>query len=112
MDRLLAYGWPGNVRELANVIERAAIVSTGTILGEGDLPPLAGPAVAAPDSGETVQRTDGTLESVEREHILTILQRTGWVIEGKAGAAAVLGVAPSTLRSRMAQLGIHRRQPA
>jgi transcriptional regulator with GAF, ATPase, and Fis domain len=111
MDRLLAYSWPGNVRELANVIERAAIVSTGAILGEDDLPPLAGPGLGVTDSREAVQGGDGTLESVERAHILKILQRTAWVIEGKSGAAAVLGVAPSTLRSRMAQLGI-RRSPA
>jgi transcriptional regulator with GAF, ATPase, and Fis domain len=111
MDRLLAYTWPGNVRELANVIERAAIVSTGTILGEEDLPPLAGPAVGVSGSAEAVPGGDGTLESMERAHILKVLQRTAWVIEGKSGAAAILGVAPSTLRSRMAQLGI-RRAPA
>jgi transcriptional regulator with GAF, ATPase, and Fis domain len=108
MDRLLGHTWPGNVRELANVIERAAIVSTGRVIDEGDLPPLARPAEGVSGSAEAVQDGDGTLESVERAHILRILQRTGWVIEGKSGAAAVLGVAPSTLRSRMAQLGIRR----
>jgi formate hydrogenlyase transcriptional activator len=108
MDRLRSYAWPGNVRELANVIERAAIVSTGAILGEDDLPPLAGPAVGASESREATEGANVTLESVERAHILKVLQRTAWVIEGKSGAAAVLGVAPSTLRSRMAQLGIRR----
>ncbi len=108
MDRLLAYSWPGNVRELANVIERAAIVSTGTVLGEDDLPPLAGPAVGVADSRASSPTAEGTLESIERAHILRVLERTGWVIEGKSGAAAILGVAPSTLRSRMTQLGIRR----
>ncbi|HEX8794654.1 MAG TPA: sigma 54-interacting transcriptional regulator [Polyangiaceae bacterium] len=112
MDRLLAYTWPGNVRELANVIERAAIVSTGTVLGEEDLPPLAGPAVVANEERKPVEPTDATLESVERAHILRMLERTGWIIEGKAGAAAALGIAPSTLRSRMAQLGIRRASPS
>ena len=56
-----------------------------------------------------VPETKGlTLESIERAHILRVLERTGWVIEGKSGAAAILGVAPSTLRSRMTQLGIRR----
>ena len=108
MDRLLAYSWPGNVRELANVIERAAIVSTGTVLGEDDLPPLAGPAVGVADSGAASHVAEGTLESVERAHIMRVLERAGWVIEGKSGAATILGVAPSTLRSRMTQLGIRR----
>jgi transcriptional regulator with GAF, ATPase, and Fis domain len=108
MERLLAHAWPGNVRELANVIERAAIVSTGTVLEEEDLPPLAGPVTAVAGAQGAVESEDATLESVERTHILRVLERTSWVIEGKSGAAAVLGVAPSTLRSRMAQLGIRR----
>jgi formate hydrogenlyase transcriptional activator len=111
MERLLSHAWPGNVRELANVIERAAIVSTGPTLGEDDLPPLAaGHPAGAPtshDAGEAAG-ADVTLESMERAHILRVLERTAWVIEGKRGAAAVLGVAPSTLRSRMAQLGVRR----
>jgi transcriptional regulator with GAF, ATPase, and Fis domain len=45
---------------------------------------------------------------VERTHVIRVLERTGWVVEGKAGAAAILGLAPSTLRSRMAQLGVTR----
>jgi transcriptional regulator with GAF, ATPase, and Fis domain len=108
MERLLAHTWPGNVRELANVIERAAIVSMGPVLEEEDLPPLAGPVTAVAGARGAVESEDATLESVERAHVLRVLERTSWVIEGKSGAAAVLGVAPSTLRSRMAQLGIRR----
>jgi transcriptional regulator with GAF, ATPase, and Fis domain len=52
-----------------------------------------------------------SLETVERAHIVRVLERAGWVIEGKKGAAAVLGMAPSTLRSRMALLSIHRSNP-
>jgi transcriptional regulator with GAF, ATPase, and Fis domain len=112
LDRLRGYGWPGNVRELANVLERAAIVASGDAVSEADLPPLA--RSAARDAGGTpappadTASADATLERVERDHIARILERTGWVIEGKKGAAAILGVAPSTLRSRMANLGIRR----
>ena len=108
MKLLLEHAWPGNVRELANVIERAAIVSAGTLLGEGDLPPLAAREGGKRDVDLDDDADDETLEAVERTHIVRVLGRTAWVIEGKRGAAALLGVAPSTLRSRMAQLGIRR----
>jgi transcriptional regulator with GAF, ATPase, and Fis domain len=117
LDRLLAHDWPGNVRELANVIERAAIVAAGPTLTEVDLPPLAR-ADASPGRGRTDaagepqsaldEDVDPRLESVERAHIVRVLERTSWVIEGKKGAAALLGLAPSTLRSRMTQLAIRR----
>jgi transcriptional regulator with GAF, ATPase, and Fis domain len=111
LERLVAHDWPGNVRELANVIERAAIVAAGTSLMASDLPPLsrrdgrpAPPAHrAGPEDG-----ADLRLEHVERVHVTNVLERTGWTIEGKKGAAALLGLAPSTLRSRMAQLAIER----
>jgi transcriptional regulator with GAF, ATPase, and Fis domain len=114
LDRLLAHDWPGNVRELANVIERAAIVASRATITERDLPPLARadapPASARPADGAAgaEEDADPRLESVERAHVTRVLDRVGWVIEGKKGAAAVLGLAPSTLRSRMAQLAIRR----
>jgi transcriptional regulator with GAF, ATPase, and Fis domain len=109
LARLLEHDWPGNVRELANVIERAAIVAASPTITARDLPPLAraelrGQAGASEGGGED----DARLESVERAHVLRILERTGWVIEGKKGAAAILGLPPSTLRSRMAHLAIRR----
>jgi transcriptional regulator with GAF, ATPase, and Fis domain len=105
LARLAAYDWPGNVRELYNVIERASIVARRDVLQDTDLLPLAAPTStpgAAPLAG------DASLEVVERTHITRVLGRTNWVVEGQAGAARVLGLAPSTLRSRMAQLGIRR----
>ncbi len=95
--------WPGNVRELQNVIEQAVLVSDGGILRLGDAARQLG-RPAAPGS-ETPLRT---LEDVERAHILEILRATDWKLEGRQGAAAVLGLAPSTLRSRMLKLGIRR----
>ncbi|MCU0589093.1 MAG: sigma 54-interacting transcriptional regulator [Syntrophobacteraceae bacterium] len=101
MDELLGYDWPGNIRELENVIERAVISSEGSVLSLADR--LAGkvPAPAVPPGPQDLQ-------SLEREHILTVLARTRWRIEGREGAAALLGLNPSTLRGRMRKLGIYR----
>jgi transcriptional regulator with GAF, ATPase, and Fis domain len=99
MDALQRYPWPGNVRELRNVIEHAAIISSGETLRmpEHD---NATPASALPQ----------TLAEAEREHILRALERTGWRIKGPNGAAAELDVNPATLYSRMKKLGIQPRR--
>ncbi len=113
MQRLVTYAWPGNVRELENVIERAVILSLGPELGLGPeaLPVLpAGP----PGNGAALLDTDGTpldaltLEEAERQHIVAILKHTQWRIDGPQGAARILNVHPSTLRSRIKKLGIQR----
>jgi formate hydrogenlyase transcriptional activator len=96
MDALVHYDWPGNVRELQNVIERALILSPGSALRLAE--PLATRTRPTPDR----------LDEVEREHILRVLVRCGWRINGEGNAAAVLGLEPSTLRSRMQKLGIRR----
>ena len=96
MDALMRYDWPGNVRELENVIERALILSPGSTLQVEE--PLA--AATRP--------TADRLDEIEREHILRMLERCGWRINGEGNAAAVLGLQPSTLRSRMQKLGIRR----
>jgi transcriptional regulator with GAF, ATPase, and Fis domain len=101
MDALQRQRWPGNVRELRNVIEHGAIVTTGPSLR---LPALEGAVSAAPPAL--------TLADAEREHILHVLESTGWRIKGAGGAAAVLAINPSTLRSRMKKLGIAPRQLA
>lgn len=95
-----AHSWPGNVRELANAIERAIIHAKGTVLHSVDR------------FEETVEEPPfaaKTLEEVERDHIVRTLENTGWRIEGPHGAANVLGLNPSTLRTRMSKLGIQRR---
>jgi formate hydrogenlyase transcriptional activator len=120
MCRLTEYSWPGNVRELANVIERALIVSKGAELrlpAESLTPPA--PCLAATDGSATflkrplriydnAQTEPMTLEQIERNHIIFVLDRTGWRIEGGNGAALILNLKPSTLRSRMKKLGISR----
>lgn len=98
MQSLEAHSWPGNVRELANVIERAVIHTQGSVLHIVDQ------FESDTDEASPMQ----TLEEVEREYILRTLEHTGWRIEGKHGAAKVLGLNPSTLRTRMVKLGIQR----
>jgi transcriptional regulator of acetoin/glycerol metabolism len=91
------------VRELQNVIERAVLVSDGTILRLADSLEAATPVTA---SDETLQ----SLANAERTHIMRVLEACSWKVEGHRGAAAILGLKPSTLRSRMTKLEIERRK--
>ena len=102
MKALQRYSWRGNVRELANVIERAVINSPGPTLQIVDK--LDGEGSVAVSAANGAKR----LIDVERNHILQVLNSTGWKIEGSSGAATVLGMKSSTLRTRLAKLGIHR----
>jgi len=99
MDRLKEYEWPGNVRELQNVIERAVLTASGKTLKLADR--LGGVEVSSAPSP-----SGQTLEQVEKEHILQILARCDGRVAGPGGAAEILGLNPSTLRSRMKKLGI------
>ena len=111
MRRLAEYSWPGNIRELENVIERAVILSVGPELNAmPDLPASARAAVVADRSPPVATPSNGgaPLEEVERRHIVAVLKQSGWRIEGQTGAARLLNVNPSTLRSRMKKLGIQR----
>jgi DNA-binding NtrC family response regulator len=104
LSALEAHRWPGNVRELANVVERAMISSNGIILELADKLDTDKPESSTNGSERTLTR----LEDVERDHIITILNSCKWRIEGEQGAAQVLGINSSTLRSRMLKLGINR----
>ena len=101
MQMLQAHSWPGNVRELANVIERAVIHTSGSVL-------------QLVDRFEPVREEDAsslqTLEELEHDYIVRTLENTGWRIEGQYGAAKILDLNPSTLRTRMLKLGIQRRR--
>jgi formate hydrogenlyase transcriptional activator len=102
LEALVRWPWPGNVRELENFIERAVILSHGPVLQVpmGELQP------AASDSATPL----GTLEQAEREYILRALRESRWILGGKRGAAARLGMKRTTLQSRMQKLGIERPQ--
>ena len=100
LKKLKDYSWPGNVRELANVIERAVVNSQGPILHIADQFEQPRP--------EKELDLSRTLEEIEKEYIIRVLDSTGWRIGGASGAALVLGLNSSTLRTRMLKLGIQK----
>jgi transcriptional regulator with GAF, ATPase, and Fis domain len=107
--RLCAYAWPGNVRELQNVIERAVITARGDRLNlDRALPPTSAPGPLHPGDSGTEVLTGEDLARIERDNLRRALERTGWQVAGESGAARLLGVAPSTLTSRMKALGVSR----
>ena len=128
MDLLMEYSWPGNIRELQNLIERAVVLSKGSVLylEPGLLPKITvvrqvmetiqpSPAIARKDRDPEMDGPPlftgtriSTLEEVAREHVQSALKHCRGVIEGPKGAARGLGLCPSTLRGRIAKLGIDR----
>jgi transcriptional regulator with GAF, ATPase, and Fis domain len=97
---LQQYRWPGNIREFQHVIERAVILTEG-------------PELAMVDWLDTPsQLTEGaqlpTLEQLEHDHIVRALEHVNWKVSGDKGAAAILGLKPTTLEARMKKLGIQR----
>jgi formate hydrogenlyase transcriptional activator len=98
MAAIRSYPWPGNVRELQNFIERAVILSPGTVLR----PPFAELKQTISAAGSTLS----TLEEAEREHVLRALRESNWVIAGPNGAATRLGMKRTTLAYRIRKLKI------
>ncbi len=99
MNTLKNYHWPGNVRELANVLERAVINSSGSKLHLAD-------DLNKPFAYLSTSRK--TLEAVERDYIIRVLDQTGWKVSGKDSATEILGLNRSTLRARMRKLDIRK----
>ena len=101
IKKMQQYSWPGNIRELEHLLERSVIISTGpslTLSGQLDIPGGSAPAAAA----------DQSLATVERNHLSQVLAATSWKIDGPGGAAAILGLNPSTLRFKLKKHGIKR----
>lgn len=106
MQELMAYQWPGNIRELQNLLERCVLLTSGTVIRETFLPPLAETNTTAVMPSE-----DGpikTIEENERDHILAVLKKCNGKVWGPGGAAELLGVPPTTLHSKMKKLGIRK----
>ena len=101
MDALERYHWPGNIRELRNVVERAMILNNGPTL-----------VVDLPDNSAATTSVEMSFEEMERMHIISVLDSTGWRVRGKQGAAEKLHLNPSTLESKMRRLGIKRKATA
>jgi formate hydrogenlyase transcriptional activator len=108
VDALLRYRWPGNVRELQNFIERAVILSPHTVLRAPvtELEPSSSP------KGSNISMSMTGLEEVERDHILCALEASNWIVGGRNGAAARLGMQRTTLVYRMRKLRLSRPTPA
>ena len=110
---LQAYNWPGNVRELQNIIERAVITSRdGHLNLDRALPESVKAMVATLTTDNSILqrvRTAKELEELERSNIIAALKAAEWKVAGEKGAAALLGIKPTTLSSRMKALNIERR---
>jgi transcriptional regulator with GAF, ATPase, and Fis domain len=106
MQQLKLYHWPGNVRELEHLIERSILLTTGDYLKEFEFPTAK--SVSAGDCYGSDEHSPKTIDDNEREHILRTLKLCNGKINGKSGAASVLGVPPSTLQSKIKRLGIKK----
>jgi formate hydrogenlyase transcriptional activator len=98
MDAMVAHDWPGNIRQLQNFVEHGVIISLGAVFQ----PPLN----QLQSRNTTPAKDRKTLEDAMREHILQALDQTRWVVGGRHGTAAYLGVARTTLLAKMRRLGI------
>jgi formate hydrogenlyase transcriptional activator len=98
MEALSSWPWPGNVRELANVVERAVILSKGSVLRV--------PLAELQSTAQSISAASQTLEGAERDHICHVLSETRGLVAGPSGAAARLGLKRTTLLYKMEKLGI------
>jgi PAS domain S-box-containing protein len=105
MRQLMAYDWPGNIRELENFLARAVVLSRGEVL---DAPLDLAAGSGAPGASPSQPLPSQSLEDAERFHVEHVLASTNWVVEGPKGAARILQMNPSTLRSLMKRLSIRR----
>ena len=116
LELMRNYDWPGNVRELKNVIERAAILSRGKVLrldlAMADIPKpasAAAPVLADPDgNGKPTLMTEQELLELQKKNLVAALTATGWRVSGPRGAAALVGLKPSTFTDRMKKFDIAR----
>jgi len=104
LRRLQSYTWPGNIRELEHVIERAVLLTDDDVLTVDLSGPKAKPVSRAPFAGASQDLVP--LDELERTYLQRVLESTGGMIEGTGGAAEILKLKASTLRSRLKRLGV------
>ena len=102
IEKLTDYNYPGNVRELENIIERALIINEGSKLTLSEVLPKEVFSTLADVEYQT-------LEEIEKQHIIKILEKTNWQVSGDKGAAKILGMKRTTLEARMKKLNIEKR---
>ncbi|MBK9097406.1 MAG: sigma 54-interacting transcriptional regulator [bacterium] len=104
LDILKAHSYPGNIRELENIIHRAVIISKTDVISDENI--LLNQGTEVVKNADSINREIVSLEQMEKQYIIQVLNKTEGKISGKNGAAELLGINPSTLRSRMKKLGI------
>jgi two-component system, NtrC family, response regulator HydG len=104
LESMMNHPWPGNIRELENFIARSVLISTGPLIDTSDLP-----VMSASDLSHYGQPQVKSMAQQERDHIIAVLTQTNWKLNGKGGAAELLMMNASTLRSRMKKLGISKK---
>lgn len=103
MEKLRSYDWPGNIRELENLIERASILSNGETLV------IPGFESEMQKSKMPIKSNNLSLDAIQRNHIVSILEKCNWKISGPDSASTLLDLKPSTLRDKMSKLGIKKK---
>ena len=104
LQSMINHHWPGNIRELENFVARSVLITTGPVIATSDLP-----APSVDDPSPTAQSQVKSMAQQEKDHILSVLNRSSWKLHGKGGAAELLKINASTLRSRMKKLGIDKK---
>jgi formate hydrogenlyase transcriptional activator len=102
MEQMMEYSWPGNIRELENIIERAVITNEGSKLILNEILPK---KVMFSSADAELK----TLEDMERQHIIKVLEKTNWQVSGDKGAAKILGIKRTTLEARIKRLNIQKK---
>ena len=102
MEKLKAYNWPGNIRELENLIERASILTNGETLL------IPGFESATQLEKMPIAAKNLSLDTIQRNHIISVLEKCDWKISGPNSASELLELKPSTLRDKMSKLGIKK----
>lgn len=113
IDTIRQYDWPGNVRELKNVIERAVILSQGSVVRlDLSLPEFsalpAAEELAGNSANDDTVLTEKEVRDLQRRNLLRALERANWRISGKGGAAELLDLRPTTLSDRIKSYGIRK----